>query len=288
LAQSVAHRFGQIIGEVLEDATLPLLEGFAREHGLYLDRKGSRPCRSGVKCTWLDHNGNKHDLDFVMERGGTPGKKGEPVAFIETAWRRYTKHSRNKAQEIQGAIEPIAETYKNIRPFKGAILAGVFTAGALNQLESLGFTVLYFSYDSVVKVFSEFGIDAAFDETTPEDDFQRKVNGFTALSPVQKASLVKSLLTHNSANVTAFLKSLEVSVNRKIERIIVVSLHGRQHETVTVDDAITFIEGYIGGSDPATIDRYEIDVRYCNGDSIRGNFADKASAIQFLLNYKVV
>jgi hypothetical protein len=288
MAQSVAHRFGQIIGEILEQAIFPLLEDFAKKQGLYLDKKGSRPCRSGKKCTWIDHNGNKHDLDFVMERGGTPKQLGEPVAFIETAWRRYTKHSRNKAQEIQGAIEPLAETYKNIRPFKGAILAGVFTGGALNQLESLGFTVLYFSYESVVQVFSEFGIDAAFDESTPEDDFQSKVDGFESLSSSQRASLAKSLLKHNSTNVKAFLKSLEVCVNRKIERIIVVSLHGRQHESVTVEEAITFIEGYVGGSEPATIDRYEIDVRYCNGDSIRGNFADKASAIQFLLNYKAV
>ena len=90
-------------------------------------------------------NKNSHDLDFVLERGGTPDKIGMPVAFIETAWRRYTKHSRNKAQEIQGALEPLAETYRHLAPFKGAVLAGVFTEGALTQLRSLGFTVLYFS-----------------------------------------------------------------------------------------------------------------------------------------------
>lgn len=287
MAESVAHRFGQIIGEVLENAIFPLLEDFAQKHALYLDKKGPRICRPGKKCTWIDHNGNKHDLDFVMERGGAPDKQGEPVAFIETAWRRYTKHSRNKAQEIQGAIEPLAETFKNIRPFKGAILAGEFTRGALDQLKSLGFTVLYFTYESVVQVFRAFEIDAAFDESTREDDFQSKVDGYIALSSDQKVSLAKSLLDRNSVNVTAFLKSLEISVNRKIERIIVVSLHGKQHETVTVSDAITFIESYIAGHEPATIDRYEIDVRYSNGDSIRGNFADKSSAIQFLLNYKV-
>jgi hypothetical protein len=48
------------------------------------------------------------------------------VAFIETAWRRYTRHSRNKAQEIEGAIGPLAETFAHARPFLGAILAGQF------------------------------------------------------------------------------------------------------------------------------------------------------------------
>jgi hypothetical protein len=161
MAGSPAHRFGQIIGEVLEAATLPLLEQFARDHQLYLDKMGKRPCRKGKKCTWLDSNGNTHDLDYVLERGGTPDKVGMPAAFIETAWRRYTKHSRNKAQEIQGAIEPLAATFKNSGPFKGAVLAGVFTEGALQQLKSLGFTVLYFPYESVVAVFRTFGIDAS-------------------------------------------------------------------------------------------------------------------------------
>jgi hypothetical protein len=127
MAESPAHRFGQIIGEVLEAGIRPLLTKFATDHGLYLDQKGKRPCRKGKKCTWVDQNGNAHDLDFVLERGGTPTKVGMPAAFIESAWRRYTKHSRNKAQEIQGAIEPLAATYHTSGPFKGAILAGVFT-----------------------------------------------------------------------------------------------------------------------------------------------------------------
>ncbi len=104
MAGSPAHRFGQIIGEILERATLPLLDGFARQHGLYLDKKGVRPGRKGTKCRWKDLNNNYHDLDYVLERGGTLDKIGMPAAFIEIAWRRYTKHSKNKAQEIQGEL----------------------------------------------------------------------------------------------------------------------------------------------------------------------------------------
>lgn len=138
MAESPAHRFGQIIGEVLEAAIEPLLVKFARAHRLYLDKKGARPARPGNKMTWTDRSGNKHDLDFVLERGGTAQRIGVPVAFIETAWRRYTKHSRNKAQELQGAIQPLAETHRASAPFIGVVLAGVFTEGALAQLRSLG------------------------------------------------------------------------------------------------------------------------------------------------------
>ena len=134
MAESPAHRFGQIIGEVLEAAIAPVLTAFAKEHGLYLDKQGERPCRPGKRCTWLDLNKNKHDLDFVLERGGSTETLGVPAAFIETAWRRYTKHSRNKAQEIQGAILPLAEAYRLARQVVGVDMAGAFTDGAISTI----------------------------------------------------------------------------------------------------------------------------------------------------------
>ena len=106
MAQSPSHRFGQIIGEVLEAAIHDPLEEVCRKHGLYLDSKHSRLARNGLnKVVWKDSKGNTHDLDYVIERDGTEETIGAPKAFIEIAWRRYTKHSRNKAQEIQGAIK---------------------------------------------------------------------------------------------------------------------------------------------------------------------------------------
>ena len=66
MAESPSHKFGQLIGEVLEAAILPLLVGFAKKHNLYLDKKGPRQARRGNKLTWKDHNGNTHDLDFVL------------------------------------------------------------------------------------------------------------------------------------------------------------------------------------------------------------------------------
>ena len=143
MAKALGHSWGQKLGEVLEAGVVSLLENFAKKHELYLDKTGKRPARPGKRVRWKDVYGNTHSLDCVLERGGSPSKIGAPVAFIETAWRGYTKHSRNKAQEIQGAILPLVSTHRNSAPFMGAILAGVFTEGALQQLKSLGFVVLY-------------------------------------------------------------------------------------------------------------------------------------------------
>src|SRR5207249_3954484 len=182
MAESPSHQFGQVIGDILEAAVKPVLQEFADKYNLYLDKQGPRPTRDGNKVSWVDKNGNKHDLDFVLERSGTPRIVGTPVAFIETAWRRYTKHSRNKAQEIQGAILPLVMTHHKHAPFIGVVLAGDFTTGALNQLKSLGFRVLYFPYSTIVGAFAGVGIDAKFEENTPDEECVQKIKLWEALT----------------------------------------------------------------------------------------------------------
>lgn len=286
MGKSPSHRFGQIIGEVFESAVGPLLQGFADENGLFLDKKGLRPCRTGRKCSWTDENGNKHDLDYVLERDGTPQKQGAPIAFIETAWRRYTKHSRNKAQEIQGALVPLAHTYRHVFPFKGAILAGVFTSGSLAQLRSLGFTILYFPYELVVDVFKKFGIDAVFDEATPDKKFQNEVDGYDSLPPTDKKKLAEALIAANSKAVGQFMSSLKRTIERTISCVIILPLHGQTKELGTLEDAIRFIRKYDEMRPPSSVERYEIEIRYSNGDVISGRFGDKQTALEFLQSYR--
>ncbi|MEZ4633669.1 MAG: hypothetical protein R2856_01600 [Caldilineaceae bacterium] len=91
---------------------------------------------------------------------------GEPVAFIGAAWRRYTKHSRNKVQEIQGRSYWLKYQWNN--PFLGAVLAGEFTRASLEQLESLDCTSC-FPYASLLEAFASQQIDVHFDEATPGD-----------------------------------------------------------------------------------------------------------------------
>lgn len=64
-------------------ALQPELNTFAKKHKLYLDKQGMRKARTGQKVSWTDENNNKHNLDLVLERGGTENKIGIPVAFIE-------------------------------------------------------------------------------------------------------------------------------------------------------------------------------------------------------------
>lgn len=283
MARSPAHQFGQIIGEVLEAAIFEPLQQIADEHRLYLDYKHLRPARGGKrKVSWKDRHGNDHDLDYVLEQNGSEEVLGRPKAFIETAWRRYTKHSRNKAQEIQGAVLPLAETYADCHPFLGVVLAGVFTAGSLGQLKTNNFKILYFPYRSVIAAFADVGIQASFDETTADAEFARKVNRFKKLSDTKKAQLISGLREKHVTELDAFLAALRQSLRRGIERILVIPLYGASHELSSISDAVAFIRSHSEGMGTHPFVRYAIVVRYTNGNEIRGDFKTKDEAIDFL------
>lgn len=283
MAESLAHKFGQIIGDLLELGLQPRLEQFAKKNHLYLDKKGKRNVRSGAKLTWIDIKNNKHDLDFVLEKGGTPDALGAPVAFVEIAWRRYTKHSRNKAQEIQGAILPLAEKYKNSIRFIGVVLAGEFTKGALDQLKSQGFCVLYFPYKTVVDAFGKYGIDASSNESTTEEEFRTKIDSILEFK--DKALISKKLLAINEKAVKEFISSLNSSIARTIEKIFILPLFGEQHEIPTIADALSFLKGYEENRAKSALVKYEIIIRYNTGDKIDGSFQNKSDALRFLISF---
>lgn len=283
MAKSPSHKFGQLIGTLLEELMEPFLTEFARHNGLYLDyQKNTRTARKGKKVTWQDPYGNLHDLDYVLERGGTAEMLGTPVAFIEVAWRRYTKHSRNKAQEIQGAIMPLAEKYQWSNPFLGAVLAGVFTEGSLEQLRSLGFHVLYFPYDTIVAAFASSGIDVAFGENTPDKVFQKCVMQIEK-APASTIQKVKDHLSEaNKTEIDNFMASLKERLDRMVEKVIVIPLYGRSNEFATIDDALRFLDSHSVYEGCGNFRKYEVLISFTNEDRVEGSFKDKAKVREFL------
>ena len=283
MAQSPAHRLGQIIGDELEAAIRqPLLE-IAKEFDLYLDYKHARPARGGKKkVAWRDSHGNTHDLDYVLEEGGSEKTMGHPRAFIETAWRRYTKHSRNKAQEIQGAISPLAETYQNYRPFLGAVLAGVFTEGSLVQFRSHKFNLAYCPYETVIQAFASEGIDVSSGEDTSEEELQRKVDAFDRLTSIQRERIAEEIRRLHADQFTPFFETLRLCLHRHIECIFVLTLSGTSHRFDSTEDAVRFVSEYDQSVSASGFVRYELNIRYSNEDEVRGTFKEKKEAIEFL------
>jgi hypothetical protein len=286
MAQAPGHRLGQIIGDALELSIQPILQDFADEHSLYLDRKGPRLTRPGqVKSTWVDSLGNAHDLDFVLERGGTNSQLGNPAAFIETAWRRYTKHSRAKAQEIQGALLPLLEKYSNVKPFAGVVIAGQWTEGALNQLSTSGFSVLHIPYGEIVDVFARFGINVDADEDTSDEYLQEQVDNWEILSAEQHSAVGAALRGCASPAFEKFKKDLESSVSRTVLSVRILPLHGVPQEFRSIEEAIDILMSYRRPTETPRLVRFEVVIRYTNGDRIEANFGSAVDAEAFLRSF---
>lgn len=287
MALSPSHKFGQQLGKLLEDIVLydilkPRLQQFAQVKNYYLDWQRSRPARSGKKVTWEDKYGNKHDLDFVIEVDGTDNKLGRPVAFIESAWRRYTKHSKNKAQEIQGAILPIIELHHLSAPFYGVVLAGDFTKPALEQLKNNGFAVIYIPYKGVVSAFKVIDFDVAFDEDTPDESYTTAFKQLDSLTSSDKEKLRQALMRVSQEEVDRFMETLRNCLERYIHNIVLIPLFGNRYEFDSINDAISGLDTLNIDSPVGEFEKFEVIVDYNNSDTIRATFQNKNLLTDFL------
>ncbi len=283
MATSQSHKLGEFIGNFFEDLMKQPIRNFAQKNSLYFDSIGERKARDSKKLTWIDIHGNKHDLDFVIEKGGSEETIGEPIAFIEIAWRRYTKHSKNKAQEISGAINPVCEKYNMTKPFKGAILCGEFTETALNQLRSEEFHVLYIPFEKMVQAFSKYGFDINYDEKTKEEDIEKKIQCVTKSSKKEQMKKVRQeILNTCNKEISQFISELEASYKRKIMNICILPLHGTRTEVDNIETAINYINGYEKLPNDSKLEYIAIIVTYNNGSIIQGQFKSKEEAVDFL------
>ena len=255
----------------------------AEEFELYLDYKHARPVRDGKrKVAWQDSYSNVHDLDFVLEESGSEEQQGHPRAFIEIAWRRYTKHSRNKAQEIQGAVLPLAETYSQHSPFLGAVLAGEFTEASQDQLRSHGFHIAYVTYDMIVHAFRNAGIEVSYEQDTTDTASNRKVRAYNRLTSSERKELRRKLRTSFAAELDPFFDALRNNLGRRVTRIVMLALSGTSVQFDDVESAIRFVDRYDESTPPTAFDHYELDVRYSNGRDVQGSFPNKQDCIDFL------
>lgn len=165
---SAGHRLGQLVGDWWEGQVIyPLLQEVARELGLYLDnRLVSRTCRFG-KILWKDDSGNDVDYDYVLELGGTQERKGVPVGFLESFWRRGARHSKDKARDDTNKLLPMRDTYPTAR-FLAIAACGEFTAPAKDYVTSRNVELFFISKEKIIDAFATIGAVIDYRDTLPE------------------------------------------------------------------------------------------------------------------------
>lgn len=286
MASSPSHKLGQIIGYAMEEAFYDMLLPVASELELFIDRQGTRkPARNGKVVTWIDDKGNKHNLDFVLERGGSMEQIGRPAAFIESAWRRYTKHSVNKAGEIANALVPLRRTYVNNRPFLGALVAGEWTGSGLTRMESQGISVLHLPMHTIVEAFATQGIDVSFEEDTETEYMRNQVDRWDALGKDGQEAIIGALTEKAADQFKDFVEKIRSHVSRKVHTVLITSLHGQLQTASSVTEALALLSAMktnpLSSGDLPFV-RVEVQVRYSNTDKIDGSFTSLADAIMWL------
>jgi hypothetical protein len=145
--------------------------------------------------------------------------------------------------------------------------------------------VLYFEYDSVVQAFSDFGIDASFDEDTPVDEFTAKIESWENCN--KKNEVIERLVELNQDKVDSFFEALEGCVLRVIDRVSIFPLFGSAQIFKTAKDAISFITDFKQEADnEMEFVRFEVQIEYSNGDNIKASFAEGEQAKEFLQLYE--
>jgi hypothetical protein len=138
----------------------------------------------------------------------------------------------------------------------------------------------------VVQAFATVGIDARFDESTPDADDEAKMRKWATLTKKAQDSVWAKLVELNEGNLKDFMLHLERAVKRQINAVRVIPLHGSAHDCVNVAEAIAFVEGYDEAAPSGPLVKCEVIIRYDNRDKIEGQFHDRATTIEFLMGFE--
>lgn len=242
---SAGHALGQIIGDWWEiDVMLPLLAEVANDLSLFLDnRTVNRSCR-GEKVQWPDAQDNYVDYDFVLEIGGDNKRAGIPVAFIESFWRRGSRHSKDKARDDTNKLLPMRDSYVTARLL--AIAAcGEFTEPARDYVRSRNVELFYIGKSSILNAFNSCGVPLDYPDTLPEKSkFKLLRQAEKQLTPSLRKRVVEALREGDSGRALDSFRHRITAALCAIPQEIRICMLSKSEPVVfqTIEQATKFVD----------------------------------------------
>ncbi|MDA8996844.1 hypothetical protein N9J08_00695 [Hellea sp.] len=221
-AASSGHKIGQIIGDWWEEHVIfPLLADVALKLDLFLDcRFVERSVRPGSKVLWKDDDGNQVDYDFVLEIGGDDKEIGVPVAFIESFWRRGSRHSKDKARDDTNKLLPMRATYPTAR-FLSIAASGEFTGPASEYIRTRGVDLFFIPKQKILTAFQEHDLIVDYPDQLPEADKSKLAENLISVFDSRMAQEVsatlnkvcgKAMMSGYANRIIAALSALPVGI----------------------------------------------------------------------------
>ena len=266
---SSGHKLGQLVGDWFQDFfVLPVLEEVASKLDLYLDHRNRQRGARGEKILWRDADGNEVDYDFVMELGGTDSKRGVPVAFFESFWRRGARHAKDKARDDSGKLLPMRAAYPSAR-FLGIVASGDFTSPARELVLSRQIDLFFIPKKKIIEAFAARGLVIDYDDRSPEPmkaELARQLGAnFTEANKKKVATLLRGPI--GVADIQGYGGRVRAALSALPQEIRVACRKNSRPETFrTAGEAGIFLSGTaidFDFSDP--LESYTYEITYSDG-----------------------
>jgi hypothetical protein len=86
-----------------------------------------------------------------------------------------------------------------------------------------------------------------------------------------------------AADYSVFTRQLEGALSQSVNSIRILPLYGSEVVLTSTAEAIGALQGFVERASPEVpFARYEIQVRFTNGDTVDGTFHRKEQAVSFL------
>ena len=121
--------------------------------------------------------------------------------------------------------------------------------------------------------------------TNPIRPLQHKAETVEHLTPTQKARIAAEILHRHNDQFAAFFQGLCASLERIIVQVFILRLSGPKRQFASLEEAIRFIATHDQTEPVSDFVRYELIVRYSNGDEVQGKFQTKEKAMTFLRSF---
>ena len=180
---------------------------------------------------------------------------------------------------------PLRDTYDTCC-FLGAILAGEYTAGGKNQLASHGITVFHVPFRTLADCFFRQGVDLDYPEDASDEHKRSIIARWESLSEGQFAAVKQSLWAAIADDYSEFRTTLVKSLVRQVKSVVILPLYGSKLQFRSVPNAIAGLSR-LDTKQPThgSFVKFEVQLRFSDGDRIEGSFHAKHQALDFLRRF---
>ena len=168
----------------------------------------------------------------------------------------------------------------------GAILAGEYTEGGKKQLTSHNIDVLHIPFAVLADSFKKHGVNLDYPENAGNDRKRSIIRRWEDLSKQDIKRVEEELKAAIGEEYSIFRSALEKSLLRNIEVVVILPLYGSELVFTSVGEAIqTLVDSKSEQPARCKFAKYEIQIRFSNGDRVEGTFHSKDKAMEFLKTF---